>query len=99
MAGNRQKEILSAYEAWDPDEETVASLVERIGISRQRLYDVLDKGGVTPKSRRTSQRRSQLDSDILSEMAEMALGYLLGQLQDARNELASYRDRYGPLDS
>lgn len=94
---SREKEILEAYEAWDPDEEKIAGLVDRLTISRQRLYDVLERNKVVPKSRRASPVTSQLNSDLLSEMAEMALGYLLGQLQDARDELAEYRARYGAL--
>ena len=96
MAGNREREILEAYEAWGPDEETVTELVERLGISRQRLYSVLDRNQVTPKSRRQSTNRS-VDDSLLTEMAEMALGYLLRQLQEARAEIAQYRERYGSL--
>lgn len=97
MAGKREQEIIDAYEAWSPDEETVSKLVERLSISRQRLYDVLDRNQIVPKSRRPQSSRGSIDSDLLSEMAEMALGYLLGQLQECRDELQEYREKHGPL--
>lgn len=50
--GSRELEIIDLYESWDPDEESVSQLVDRMGISRQRLYQVLDKHGVVPKTKR-----------------------------------------------
>ena len=98
MPGKREQEIIAAYEAWDPDEEGIGALVERLSISRQRLYDVLDRNSVIPKSKRGPERSSAgMESGLLAEMAEMALGYLLGQLQAARSELKEYRDKYGPI--
>ena len=97
MVGKREQEILNAYEEWDSDELSVTALVEGLQISRQRLYNVLDRNQVVPKSKRAVQSTT-VQGDILSEMAEMALGYLLGQLQEAREELAAYRSRYGPLE-
>lgn len=96
MAGKREQEIIESYEEWSPDEETVTELVERLGISRQRLYDVLGKHSVIPKSRRPVNPSDNGDG-LLAEMAEMALGYLLRQLQEARAEIAEYRERYGPI--
>ena len=95
MVGKREQEILEAYEGWDPDELSITALVEELQISRQRLYNVLDKNQIIPKSKRAVQT---VQGDILSEMAEMALGYLLGQLQEGREELKAYRSRYGPLE-
>ncbi len=97
MAGKREQEILNAYEEWDSDELSVTALVEGLKISRQRLYNVLDRNQVVPKSKRAVQSTT-VQGDILTEMAEMALGYLLGQLQEARDELAAYRSQYGPLE-
>ncbi len=97
MAGKREQEILDAYEDWDSDELSVTALVEGLQISRQRLYNVLDRNQVVPKSKRAVQSTT-VQGDILTEMAEMALGYLLGQLQEAREELAAYRGLYGPLE-
>jgi hypothetical protein len=98
MAGRREQEIIDAYESWNPDESTVSDLVDRLGISRQRLYDVLDRNGVVPKSKRGPGAVGRIEGDMLNEMAEMALGYLLGQLQACRDELARYRQSYGFLD-
>lgn len=50
--GSRESEIIDLYEGWDPEDESISELVERIGISRQRLYQVLDKHDVVPKSKR-----------------------------------------------
>ncbi len=98
MAGKREREILDAYEDWDSDELSVTALVEGLQISRQRLYNVLDRNQVVPKSKRAAVQSTTVQGDILTEMAEMALGYLLGQLQEARDELAAYRGQYGPLE-
>lgn len=92
----KETEILERYEEWNPDEETVGELVEELSISRQRLYQVLDKHNVVPKTRRKDMVAG-VDSNLMAEMAEMALGYLLTQLQEARTELTEYRNRYGPL--
>lgn len=94
---SREQDIIEAYESWDPDEKSVADLVEGIGISRQRLYGVLEKHRIVPKSKRSRQGMGLADQSLINEMAEMALGYLLTQLQEARQELAQYREAYGPL--
>ena len=49
---SRAEDIIKAYEAWDPDQESATDLASRLGISKARLYQVLEKEGVSPKARR-----------------------------------------------
>lgn len=96
----KETEVLEEYEGWDPDEESISDLVERLEISRQRLYAVLSRHRVVPKTKRAAGLRAieGLDSGIIQEMAEMALGYLVNELHEARSELAEYSKRFGSLD-
>ncbi len=48
----RAEDIIKAYEAWDPNQESATELAKRIGISKARLYQVLEKEGISPKARR-----------------------------------------------
>ncbi len=48
----RAEDIIKAYEAWDPDQESATELASRLGISKARLYQVLKEEGVPPKARR-----------------------------------------------
>lgn len=52
MIGKREQEILRLYEEWDPETTSSVELVDQIGISKARLYAVLRKHKVTPKSKR-----------------------------------------------
>ncbi|HEX7099316.1 MAG TPA: hypothetical protein VF377_08735 [Acidimicrobiia bacterium] len=97
MATRREQEIIAAYDAWDPEVETVNELADRIGVSRSRLYEVLRRHNVELKTRTRSNVAPNIDSLLLQEMAENALSFLLTQLQQCRDELREYRDRYGPL--
>ena len=45
--------IVAAYESWDQDAESVNELAERLGVSKQTLYSVLDSRGVPRKYRAT----------------------------------------------
>lgn len=98
----REIEIIERYEKeYDPDTGTVDEFVQKLGVSRQRLYNVLQKHGVVPKTRRGVRRGGSvagLDDELTERMAEMALGFLVNQLHEARVELAKYRELYGPLD-
>lgn len=93
MAGQREKQIIDAYEAWDPESSSVNELADDIGISRQRLYQVLSKHHITPKTHRHGE-----GSTVIAEVQENALEFLLRKLEDARRELAEYRLRFGDLD-
>lgn len=98
-----REEIIKAYMEWDPTVETSSELAARLGISRQRLYAVLREEGISPKVLQPGRRSRKatakpvIDSDLMEAMAEMALGWLLNQLMEARQELARYRELYGPL--
>lgn len=97
MPTTKENDILRAYEQWSPDESTVSELASELGISRQRLYQILEKHSVTPKTRRRV-GDAKHDDALLAMMAENALTFLLDQLQGLRNEVKAYRARYGPLD-
>lgn len=94
--------ILEAYEQWDPTTETTEELVERLGISRQWLYQVLKRNHVAPKTRRREVpaplRGVQVEGPIIEAMADRALAYLFEELAELRHELGEYRVKYGPLD-
>lgn len=87
---------MEAYERWDPDKGTVSDLLKELGISRQRLYQILDKHGVVPKRRRR-QGDPKYDDNLLEMMAENALAFLFNQLHELRDEVQAYREKYGPL--
>jgi hypothetical protein len=53
---SRAEDIIKAYEAWDPDQESATELAGRLGISKARLYQVLEEEGVPPKARRPRER-------------------------------------------
>ena len=54
----RAEEIIKAYEAWDPNKESATELASRIGISKARLYQVLEEEDVPPKARRPKRKTS-----------------------------------------
>ena len=54
----RAEDIIKAYEAWDPNQESATELAKRIGISKARLYQVLEEEGVSPKARRPKHKTS-----------------------------------------
>lgn len=108
---SRVEEVLEAYEAWDPDIESASGLAQRLGISKARLYQILDEEGVTPKARRPrsgslSQRvygasRSGpplLPDEQVDLAAEEAIAELLARFRELRSQLAEHRRRFGPLD-
>lgn len=70
--GSREQSIIDQYEEWDPAAESVTALVERIGISRQRLYQVLDKHGIVPKSKRGHELADAVNA--ASHMVEVPMG-------------------------
>jgi len=93
----REQEIIEAYEA---HEGTVDALVDQLGISKQRLYQVLAKHGIAPRTRRpdiNGRLPGNMDDALGKMMADNALAFLVNQLTEARMELAEYREKYGPL--
>lgn len=111
---SRTEDVITAYEAWDPDEESSTELAERLGISKARLYQILEREGITPKARRprseslatrrVAARKLQeigvtLEGKAAEEVAAQALDHLLDEITHLRQQLAAYEERYGPLDS
>lgn len=80
-------------------------------ISKARLYQILDREGITPKARRPRRRtladsvtfsRSgspESDARLMVERARLALDSLLYEVTQLQQQLAKYQERYGPLDS
>ena len=103
----RREDVIEAYEAWDPDEESSTQLAGRLGISKARLYQILDKEGITPKARRTGEpsisylsiaaREYDEDRGAIDPVTQHVLKSLLDELEALRNEVARYREKYGPL--
>ncbi len=54
----RAEVIIKAYEDWDPGQESATELASRLGISKARLYQVLEEEDVTPKARRPKHKTS-----------------------------------------
>ena len=110
----RAEDIIKAYEAWDPNQESATELASRLGISKARLYQVLEEEGVPPKARRPRERSisssryafardsdagdQQWGPEVSTEMAEAAMRLVLDELTALSSELAKYRKRYGPLE-
>ena len=96
----RAEDIIKAYEAWDPDQESATDLASRLGISKARLYQVLEEEGVPPKARRprVAYLRVEAERTMLDEITERGVRSLLNELKELREEVAEYRKRYGPLE-
>lgn len=109
LAMSRTEDVLRAYELWDPEHESSTELAERLGISKARLYQILNSQGVTPKARRPrgvslSERdiaaRTTWDSTrTADELTRRGVQSLLEELEELRTVVTMYRNRYGPLDS
>ena len=109
----RAEDIIKAYEAWNPDQESATDLASRLGISKARLYQVLEEEDVPPKARRPRERSisgrwaAARESDagdqkwgpeVSTEIAKGAMRLVLDELTALSSELAKYRKRYGPLE-
>ena len=109
----RAEDIIKAYEAWDPNQESATELAGRLGISKARLYQVLEEEGVPPRARRPRERSipsrewaaresgandQKWGPEVSTEMAEAALRLILDELTALSTELAEYRRRFGPLE-
>ena len=104
----RAEDIIKAYEDWDPDQESATDLASRLGISKARLYQVLEKEGISPKARRPREGtlasrevaylRVEAERTMLDEITERGVRSLLDELKALREEVAEYRKRYGPLE-
>ena len=81
----RAEEIIEAYEAWDPDQESATELASRIGISKARLYQVLQEEEVPPKARRPKRK------------APSEIAYLRGWQEMDRNPAALNIEVESPL--
>lgn len=95
---DREREILEAYAAWEPgDGQSSTELAADIGISRQRLYQVLAKHDIPLKTGRRTSGPAGLTGIGSEALAEAVGEAVLDQLMAARAELAEYREKYGPL--
>jgi hypothetical protein len=101
-------DVTRAYEAWDPQAESVSTLVDRLGISKARLYQILDKEGITPKARRPRAKslaerevaflRVEAERSLIDEITERGVRSLFDELEALRREVEEYRRRFGPLE-
>lgn len=106
---SRTEEVLESYEAWDPDRESSSELAARLGISKARLYQILDREGITPKARRprglslseraAAAREGWDGPKAADEITRRGVQSLLDELEELRRVVAEYRDCYGPLNS
>ena len=107
----RAEDIIKAYEAWNPDQESATDLANSLGISKARLYQVLEEESVPPKARRPRERSisssryaaaresdDQWSPEVSTEVVETVLRIALDELTALSSELAKYRKRYGPLE-
>ena len=92
----RDQEVIDHYEGWEPtqDHRSADDLATELGITRQRLYQVLNKHRVPLK---TGQRAPGAeDQRLISVQAQLVEA--LQQVIELREELSQYRAKYGPLD-
>lgn len=103
----REQVILDAYEEWDPndtdDDRSVTDVAQAVGVSRQRLYQVLAKHDIQLKTGPRSQLRGfSSSSSSESVIGQLVLDKLLVQSEEIlhlRAELAEYRRVHGDLDT
>tara|TARA_E500000331_G_C16629758_1_gene443784 strand:- start:23 stop:379 length:357 start_codon:yes stop_codon:yes gene_type:complete len=105
----REQVILEAYEEWDPadtdDNRSVTDVAQEVGVSRQRLYQVLARHNVALKTGARSQLADSSPSSSdpnAAAIAQAVLDKLLAQNEElfhVQAELAEYRRRYGDLDT
>lgn len=100
----RAEDIIKAYEAWDPNQESAKELAKRIGISKARLYQVLDEEGVSPKARRphgsslsSQAMRGRLARSVSEMPTGLEAGVSLTEARDARQELQYLLDEVDAL--
>ena len=79
--------IVAAYESWDQDAESVNELAERLGVSKQTLYSVLDSRGVPRKYRSAVQLRAHMADRVKIRARQISAG--LDELDD--NSLLLFR--------
>ncbi len=89
----RDQQIIDHYTTWDPqdDERSADDIANELGVSRQRLYQVLKKHDVPLKTGRPA---APIADPVVAEVGRA----VLEQLFEARAELSQYRAKYGPLD-
>lgn len=63
-------QLLEAYEAWDPDKESVEDLCRRNLVSKDVLYRLLRDRGVVPKSRRSGDTAASL-AELIGSLADV----------------------------
>jgi hypothetical protein len=70
-----ETDLLEQYERWDPRSEGSKELLERLGVSRQTLYSVLARNGVSPKSQRgsTTAKTEDVNWEYVARMALLVL--------------------------
>ncbi len=103
----REQIILDAYEEWDPndadDSRHVTDVATEVGVSRQRLYQVLAKHNVPLKTGVRSQLGSSSSMDSNEALiGQLVLEKLLTQQEEIlalQAELAEYRRVHGYLDT
>lgn len=67
MPREEEQRILNGYAAWDPRSSSTDELLDELHVTRATLYNVLQRNGVTPKTRRHQPQLS--DAPPLSEGA------------------------------
>jgi transposase-like protein len=102
----REQVILDAYEEWDPndtdDDRSVSEVAQAVGVSRQRLYQVLAKHDIQLKTGPRSQHGLSSSSSSEAVIGQLVLDKLLVQSEEIlhlRAELAEYRRVHGDLDA
>ncbi len=89
----RDQQIIDHYTSWEPqdDERSADDIANELGVSRQRLYQVLKKHEVPLKTGRSAVSAAD---PVVAEVGRA----VLEQLFEVRAELSQYRAKYGPLD-
>lgn len=95
--------VIEAYRQWDQS-TPVEDLVEALGVSKQTLYQVLGRRGEPLKSWRgrpdgaTGGSPTLLPEDLMTMMADRALGFLVDQVTELRQRNAELTARLEELE-
>lgn len=90
-----EAELVRTYEnEWEPGTESVDTFVNKHGVSKQQLYNVLKKYGIRPKT----QRRAYQQPDLPPISSDELVDRLLEELVECRRTIRELQARLRVLE-
>lgn len=90
-----EAELLRSYESeWEPGTESVDAFVDRHGVSKQQLYNILKKYGIRPKTQRRVYQQPPLPAIAGDEL----LDRILLELVECRQKVRELQAQLGQDD-